>query len=85
MSGAPASRLIQLKSVCGTACNLWQRFVSTTSLVCLAVREEEVDKHSDDWEKEDDQAPEDLVGGGAVRLKDLDWERPLVISSANWH
>lgn len=36
-----------------------------------AVREQPVDDHSDDWEKEDDQAPEHLVTDGSIRLEDL--------------
>lgn len=38
----------------------------------LAVGEEVVDDHSDDGEEEDNETPEDLVGDGTVRLKDLD-------------
>lgn len=35
------------------------------------VGEEPVDDHADDGEEEDDEAPEELVRGGAVRLEDL--------------
>jgi hypothetical protein len=40
--------------------------------VCPAVREQKVDDHTDDWEEEHDQAPDDLVDDGTVRLEDLD-------------
>jgi hypothetical protein len=40
--------------------------------VLSPVREEVVDEHSDDREEEDEQAPEDFVGYGAVGLEDLD-------------
>jgi hypothetical protein len=51
---------------------LRDRFVARVSHVRLAVREEVVDDHSDNGEEEDNETPEDLVGEGAVRLKDLD-------------
>lgn len=38
----------------------------------LAVAEEIIDDHADNGEEEDDERPDDLVGGGAVRLEDLD-------------
>ena len=69
---AQVDRLAPLTIVCGIACSLWQRFVCTTGLMGLAVREKEVDKHSDDWEEEDNQAPEDLMGGWVVGLQNLD-------------
>jgi hypothetical protein len=40
--------------------------------VGLAVREKPVDDHADNGEDEDDETPEELVGGRAVRLQDLD-------------
>jgi len=40
-------------------------------VVSLAVGEEVVDEHADNWEEEDDKSPEDLVGDGAVWLEDL--------------
>lgn len=36
-----------------------------------AVREDVVDDHAHDGEEEDDQRPDDLVGGRAVGLEDL--------------
>lgn len=51
---------------------LRDRLVARVSHVRLAVGEEVVDNHSDNGEEEDNEAPEDLVGDGTVRLKDLD-------------
>lgn len=51
----------------------------------LAVGEQVVDNHSDNGEEEDDETPEDLVGNGAVRLKDLDCAKLSVIDeSRSW-
>jgi hypothetical protein len=50
--------------------------------VSLAVGEQVVDDHSDNGEEEDDEAPEDLVGNGAVRLKDLDYATLSVIDQS---
>lgn len=41
-------------------------------VVSLAVAEEIVDDHAANREDENDERPDDLVGGGAVRLEDLD-------------
>lgn len=51
---------------------LRDRVVARVSHVRLAVREEVVDDHSDNREEEDNETPENLVGDGTVRLKDLD-------------
>jgi len=41
--------------------------------VCRAVGEQPVDKKTADGEEEDEERPEKLVDGRAVRLDDLDW------------
>jgi hypothetical protein len=48
--------------------------ITTAAVVLGTVREEPVDDHSDNWEQEDNQAPEYLVGDVAVGLEYLDWE-----------
>lgn len=44
------------------------------SVMLCAIREEIVNDHADDWEKEDDEAPDDLVQRRTVRLDDLDYK-----------
>lgn len=56
---------------------LGNRFVASAPHVSLAVGEQVVDNHSNNGEEEDDETPEDLVGNGAVGLKDLDCRTPL--------
>jgi len=43
--------------------------------MCLAVGEQEVDEHAHNGEEEDDQAPQELVDGRAVRFEDLDEDK----------
>ena len=58
---SPSSKCLRLR----------QRLVPT-SLVRLAIREEEVDENSEEREEEDEETPQELVTQRAVRLRDLD-------------
>jgi len=50
-----------------------QGLVARAAVVCRAVGEKPVDKKTADGEEEDEERPEKLVDGRAVRLDDLDW------------
>lgn len=52
--------------------HLGQRLVRAAAVVLGTVGEEPVNDHSDNGEKEDNQAPEQLVNGRAVGLQNLD-------------
>jgi hypothetical protein len=47
---------------------LRQGLVTRAALVVGAVREQIVDDHADNGEEEDDEAPDELLGGRAARL-----------------
>jgi len=58
--------------------HLGHGLVSGAAVVASTVREEPVDEVADDGDKEVDQRPDELRGGSAVGLEDLDYTPSLV-------
>jgi hypothetical protein len=56
--------------------HLWNSLITPTPCMCLAVREKPVDNEAQDREDEDEDAPEKLVRGRAVGLKDFHCASP---------
>jgi hypothetical protein len=85
----PTSHNIASPPLCpcfvGTGARWWrclrQGLVARTAVVRLPVGEQPVDDEPTDGEEENEERPEELVDGWAVRLDDLDWTRVWLASA----